>query len=101
MPVALEDHRFPVELARGRPLSDLHRLRAEPHRAAEVLDAFLLRQEVDDRERRLRIHLRRVGAVETDDVAGELRTPDVHGVAVAEAQRAALAPIAAGANVPL
>src|SRR2546430_12545592 len=45
VPVALEDDGLAVELACPRPLRQLDRLRAEPHRAAEVLDALLLRQQ--------------------------------------------------------
>src|SRR5207248_6112010 len=73
VPVALEDDRVAVQLARLRPLGHLHRLPPEAHRPAEIFDALLLREEVDDRERRLRVHLRRVGAVEADDVPRELR----------------------------
>src|SRR3954451_15562993 len=34
VPMALEDHRFAVELAGARPVADLDRLRAETHRPA-------------------------------------------------------------------
>jgi hypothetical protein len=57
VPVALEDHRVTVELPRGRAVCELDGLRAKPHRAAEILDPLLLRQQVDHRKRRLGIHL--------------------------------------------
>src|SRR3954452_8023998 len=76
--VALGDHGLAaVPLAGAGAVSELDGLRAEPHRAAEVLDLLLLRQEVDHRMGRLRIHLRRVGAVELADVTRELRDGDV------------------------
>ena len=63
--VALRDHRLAaVHLARARALDELDRLRAEPHRPAEILDLLLLGQQVDHRIRRLGIHLGRVRAVE-------------------------------------
>ena len=47
--VALGDHRLAVDLARARAVEQLDRLRAEPHRAAEILDLLLLGQQVDHR----------------------------------------------------
>ena len=102
VPVALEHDRLaPVRLARARPVRELDRLGAEAHRAAEILDLLLLGQEVDHRERRLGIHLRRVGAVEADDVARELRDRDVHPEADPEVRNPALAGDAAGEDLPL
>src|SRR5690348_2872485 len=47
MAVALRNHGLaPVDPAGLRPLGELHRLRAEPHRPAEILDVLLLGQEV-------------------------------------------------------
>ena len=48
--VALVDDELAVGLARLRALGELDRLRAEPHRAAEVLDLLLLGQQVDHRD---------------------------------------------------
>ena len=78
MPVALVDDRLAVRVARPRALGELDRLRAEPHRAAEILDLLLLGQQVDHRIRRLGIHLGRVRAVQPDDVPRELGDGDVH-----------------------
>ena len=51
--------------------------------------------------RRLGIHLGRVGAVEPDHVAGELRDRDVHPEADAEVRNLPLASDAAGEDLPL
>src|SRR5581483_6693483 len=99
--VPLEDHVLAVDLAGTRALGELDRLRAEPHGAAEILDALLLGQEVDHGERRLGVHLGRVGAVETGDVARELRDGDVHPEADAEVGDAVLAGDAAGQDLAL
>ena len=99
--VPLVDRRLAVQLARARPVGELDRLRAEAHRAAEILDPLLLREEVDDGERRLGIHLRRVRPVEPDDVPRELRDRDVHPEADAEVRDLALARDAAGEDLPL
>ena len=102
VPVTLGDHRLvAVHLARARFLGQLDGLRAEAHRAAEILDLLLLRQQVDDRERRLGIHLGRVGAVEAADVTRELGDRDVHAEADAEVRNAVLARDAAGEDLPL
>ena len=73
VPVALVDRRLAVDLARARALAELDRLRAEAHRAAEVLDLLLLGQQVDHRVRRLRVHLGRVGALEPARRGGRTR----------------------------
>src|SRR5438045_1096028 len=99
--VALVHDRLPVRLERPRPLRELDRLRAEPHRAAEVLDLLLLRQQVDDRERRLRHHLGRVGPLEPDHVARVLRHRHVHAETDAEVRDPALARDTAGEELPL
>src|SRR5205085_12643464 len=88
-----------VELTRTRPLADLDGAGSKPHRPAEILDSLLLREQVDDRERRLGIHLGRVRAVEPDDVARELRDGDVHAEADAEIRDAPLARDAAGEDL--
>src|SRR5207249_10822812 len=62
--VTLVEDRLAVRPARTRLLRDLDRLRAEAHRAAEILDLLLLGEEVDHRVRGLRVHLRRVRAFE-------------------------------------
>ena len=63
--------------------------------------ALLLGQQVDDGIRRLGIHLRRVRAVEPDDVPRELGDRDVHAEADAEVRDLALARDAAGEDLPL
>ena len=83
------------------PCRDLDRLGAEAHRAAEVLDLLLLREQVDHRVRRLGVHLRRVRAVEPDHVARELRDGDVHAEADAEVRDRVLAGDPAGEDLPL
>ena len=95
------DRRFSVQLPRARSLSELDRLRAEAHRAAEVFDALLLGQQVDHGVRRLGIHLRRVRAVEPDDVTRELRHRDVHAEADAEIRDPPLAGDLAGEDLAL
>src|SRR5437868_1665457 len=101
VPVALVDHRLAVGLLGPRSRAELDRLRAEPHRAAEVLDLLLLRQQVDHRIRSLRIHLGRVRSFEPDDMAGVLRDGDVHAQADAEVWNAALAGDPAGEDLAL
>ena len=100
--VALGDDRLvAVHLAGARVVGELDGLRAEAHRAAEVLDLLLLGQQVDHRVRRLGIHLGRVGAVEAADVARELRHGDVHAEADAEVRDRVLARDAAGEDLAL
>ena len=99
--VPLVDDRLAVGLVGAGPLVDLDRLRAEAHRAAEVLDLLLLREQVDHRVRRLRVHLRRVRALEPDHVARELGDGDVHAEADAEVRDRALARDAAGEDLAL
>src|SRR2546421_1859986 len=101
VPVALVDHRLAVGLQGPRSRAELDRLRAEPHRAAEVLDLLLLRQQVDHRIRSLRIHLGRVRSFEPDDMAGGLPDGDVHAEADAEGWDAALAGDPAGEGLSL
>ena len=67
--VALVDYRLAVCVVRAGPLDELDRLRAEPHRAAEILDLLLLGQQVDHGMGRLGIHLGRVGTVEPEHMA--------------------------------
>ena len=93
--------RVAVRVLRARPVGQLDRLRAEPHRAAEILDLLLLGEQVDHGMRRLGIHLGRVGAVEPDDVARELRDRDVHAEADAEVGNLPLAGDAAGEDLAL
>ena len=101
VPVPLVHGVAAVDLPRLRRVGDLDRLRAEPHRAAEVLDLLLLRQQVDHRMRRLGIHLGRVRAVEPADVARELGDGDVHAEADAEVRDPALPRDLAGEDLPL
>ncbi len=101
VPVSLQDHRLAVQLARLGAPGYLDRLGAEAHRAAEILDSLLLRQEVDHRVRRLRIHLGRVRAVQADDVPSELGDRDVHAEADAEIRDPPLARDAACEDLAL
>ena len=101
VPVTLVDDRLAVGLVRARAFGELDRLRAEAHRAAEVLDLLLLGQQVDHGMRRLRIHLGRVGAFEAEHVARELGDRDVHAEADAEVRDLALARDAAGEDLSL
>src|SRR5437764_11783658 len=100
VPVALVDHRLAVGLQGPRSRAELDRLRAEPHRAAEVLDLLLLRQQVDHRLRRLRIHLSRVRAFEAEHVPRVLGDDDVHAEAEPEIRDAALTRDVARENLP-
>ena len=72
VPVALVDDRLAVDLAHRRALQQLGRIGTETHRAALVLDVVLVGHQVDDRVGAARLELRRVGVLETDDVASEL-----------------------------
>ena len=101
MAVTLVDDELAVGLASAGALLELDGLRAEPHRAAEVLDLLLLGKQVDDGERRLGIHLRRVRAVQPGDVARELGDRDVHAEADAEVRDLLLARHAAREDLPL
>ena len=100
MAMSLVDDRLTVDLARARVLGDLDRLRAEPHRAAEILDLLLLRQQVDYGVVRLGIHLGRVRAIEAEHVTGELGDRDVHAEADTQVRDLALAGNAAGQDLP-
>ena len=83
------------------PVGELDRLRAEPHRPAEVLDLLLLGQQVDHGVRRLRVHLGRVRALEPEHVPGELADRHVHAEADAEIGDSALAGDPAGEDLAL
>src|SRR4029079_2175327 len=45
--VPLVDHRLVVDVPRARSVRQLDRLRTEAHRATELLDLLLLREQVD------------------------------------------------------
>src|SRR4051794_9251127 len=98
--VPLVDDRFRVRLLRAGARGELDRLRAEPHRPAQVLDLFLLWKQIDDGIRRLGIHLRRVGTVEADHMARVLGDRDVHAEANAEVRNLPLSSDAAGQDLP-
>ena len=91
MTVSLVHDGFAIGSVRTRSHGQLDRLSAEPHRPAEVLDLFLLRQQVDDGMRSLRIHFRRVRTVESEHVASKLRDGDVHPETDAEVRNRSLA----------
>ena len=95
------DDRVAVRVTCACAVGDLDRLRAEAHRPSEILDLLLLGQEVDHGMRRLRIHLGRVRAVETEHVARVLGDDDVHPEAEAEVRDAPLTRDPAGENLAL
>src|SRR6266516_5769550 len=99
MPVALVHDRLAVGVVRAGSLAQRYGLRAEPHRAAEILDLFLLGQQVDYRVRRLGIHLGRVRAVEAEHVTGELGDSHGHSGADPKVRDLALARNAAGQDL--
>src|SRR3954447_3243842 len=99
--MALVDDALAIGGVGARPVLDVDGVGAEAHRAAEILDLLLLGQEVDHGVGRLRVHLRRVGAVEPDDVPCELGDGDVHAEADSEVRNVALASDAAGGDLPL
>src|SRR5918992_164046 len=101
MAVPLVNDRLAVALSRPRPIGELDGLRAEAHRAAEVLDLLLLGEQVDDGIRRLRIHLGRVRTGEADDVPRELRHGDMHAEADPEIWNALLARDSGGEDLAL
>ena len=101
MPVPLVNDRLAVRVARTRALLDLDRLRTEAHRAAEVLDLLLLGEQVDDRERRLGVHLGRVRTLHAADVPCELGHRDVHAEADAEVRDLLFARHTAREDLPL
>src|SRR6266540_5446060 len=100
MPVALGDRRTAVDAVRERAGHDLARLRAEAHRAAEIgaraapLDRAVavlpLRDERDDRMRRVEIELGAVRAGEPRLVACELDHGELHAEADAQIRHAVL-----------
>src|SRR3954447_14253119 len=99
--MALVDDALAIGGVGARPVLNVDGVGAEAHRAAEILDLLLLGQEVDHGVGRLRVHLRRVGAVEPDDVPCELGDGDVHAEADSEVRNVALASDAAGGDLPL
>ena len=99
--VALVDDLLAVDLAGPRALVQLHRVGAQAHRAAHVAHLLLLRQEVDHRERGLRIELRGVRTVHARHVAGELGHRDLHPQADAEVGNPVLACIPRRADLAL
>src|SRR6266550_5422504 len=99
--MALVDDGLAVGGVGPRPLDEVDRVGAETHRPAQVFDLLLLGQKVDDRVGRLGVHLRRVGPLETNDIAGELGNSDVHTEANAEIRDPALARDPARRDLPL
>ena len=89
--VALVDHGLVVGRAGTGRVVELHRVGAEAHRPAHLVDLLLLRQQVDHRERRLGVELGGVGAVHADDVAREVDHGELHPEADTEERDLALA----------
>src|SRR2546427_4889921 len=94
MAVALLDDALPVQARREAPLPEDDRIEAQAHRAALVGDGPLLRQEVDDPVRRLRIDLRGVRAGEAAHVPRVLDHRALHAQADPEVRHAPLARVA-------
>ena len=99
--MALVHHYLVVCVASSCAGSELDCLGAEAHRPAEILDFLLLRQQIDDGKRCLRIHLGGVRALEPADVSSELGDGDVHPEADAEVRDLALARDLAGRDLRL
>src|SRR5262249_22073269 len=99
VPVPLVDDGLTVGLRDARSPRPLPRVAAGPLRAAGILDLLLLRQQVDDRVWRLRVHVGRVRPLEPDHVARELRDRDVHSEADAEVRNPVLPRDAAGEDL--
>src|SRR4051794_3847504 len=99
--MTLVDDRLVVDLADPRALVELHRVGAQAHRAAKVANLFLLGQQIDDRERGLRVELGRVGAVHACDVACELCDRDLHAEADAQVWHTVLACVTRRADLAL
>src|SRR5438034_3471452 len=94
--VSLVDDGLAVCVVGACPLHELDRLRTQSHRAAEILDLLLLRQQVDHRVRGLRVHLRRIRPFETEHVPCVLRDRDVHAETDPEVRDAPVPRDAAG-----
>ncbi len=80
---------------------ELDRICSQAHGPAHVGDLLLLGQQVDHRERRLEVHLGRVGALHAGHVAGELADRDVHPQADAQVRDLAFPRGARGADLAL
>src|SRR5436305_10178286 len=84
MAVAFVDLLDSIRLPRDRTFLQRARILAEPHRAAEGVDADQIAQLVDDFVRRLIVELRRIRADHPHHVAGELDRRALHAEADAE-----------------
>src|SRR5690606_16891995 len=76
--VALEDGLGAVDFAGERALAEAALVLPEAHGAALLGDLLLLGHQRDDRMRRVRVELGRVGVLPAADVAGELDAGDLH-----------------------
>ena len=83
------------------PGDQTHRLGAQAHGAAHVLDALLLGQQVDHRERRLLVELPGVGARHAADGARELDDGALHAQADAQVGHVVLATVLDGLDLAL
>src|SRR5690606_35407461 len=109
--VALVDLRFAVRRGRQRTVGEQDALRTEPHRAPEVgvfvtlLDLTIaglpLRDECDNRVRRIRVEFGAARALEAGDVARELDDSNLQPQADAEVGDAVLARVAHGQDLAL
>jgi hypothetical protein len=96
--VPLVDHVLAVELVRTRAGRQPARIRAEPHRAAQVVDAEQVTQLVDDVLGRVGGALGGIGLRQAAYVAGEFDGCPLEAVADAEVGDAALARDLGGAH---
>ena len=101
VPMSLVHNRLAVRLARASALREFDCLGPKAHGPPKILDLLLLRQQVDHRVWRLRIHLRRVRTLESHHVPRELRDCDVHPEADTEVRDALLARDPAGGDLAL
>src|SRR5579872_1645384 len=81
MAVALVDDFLAISLERARARQQLARVKAEPHRAAHLVDVALLGHQVDDRRGGERRELRRVGVGSIQLLAREVDDGALHAEA--------------------
>ena len=100
MPVAFADIRYSVGLARKAVGSEMAIVGAQPHGAAQLVDAFQLAQLVNDAIRRGRVEFGGVGIVQPAYVAGKLDHHGLHSQADAKVGTRFFACKADGVSMP-
>ena len=101
MAMALIDKLGVIGLAGQRIRINLARIQTKAHRAAHVLDIKLLRHEVDNRMRAVRIELGAVGISHTADVTRKLDNSALHSQADTEERQLMLTCILNSLNLAL